>query len=155
MYQTEDLVTSFDFNLNEINEYVIKHMSKDSEEIKALLLWYADIIDQMKQENLPAKGKRLSSTQAYVEQLSRLHAKQLDDNEAYQQLFAEADSEIRQQIEWSDGQVHDPVQVCLNAVYGKLVINLNGKSLPSEQEKMVARFGKVLAHLNREYHRSE
>ena len=155
MYQTEDLLMSFDFNLNDIHEYVIKHMSQEPEEIKALLLWYADIIDQMQQENLPDKGRRLASTQRYVQRLSRIHAEQLAQSEEYQQIFGEAKNEIQQQIDLSEGQVADPVQVCLNAVYGKLVINLNGKSLPAEHEKMVERLGKVLAHLSQEYHRSE
>lgn len=155
MYQTEDLITSFDYNLNDINAYVIKHMSQDPQEIKALLLWYADIIDQMKQESLPARGKRLSSTQAYVQQLSLIHSDQLEQSLAYQELYTRAEKEIQQQIERSEGMVDNPVQACLNAVYGKLVINLNGKSLPAEQEKMVARFGGILAHLTREYHQSK
>jgi hypothetical protein len=153
MYQTEDLISTFDFNLNNIHEYVIRHMSQDAAEIKSLLLWYADIIDRMKQEKLPAIGRRLSSTQAFVTELSELHSELLVKDEVYQAIYREIEQDLATQIERSEGQVADPVQICLNAVYGKLVINLNGKSLPAEHEKLVVRFGKLLAHLSTEYHR--
>jgi hypothetical protein len=155
MYQTEDLISSFAFNLNDIQQYVLQHMSKDEDEIKALLLWYADIIDQMQREKLPARGRRLAATQAYVAKLSNLHNGLLQDSEEYRSLHATIESDINEQMKLSQGQVNDPIQVCLNAVYGRLVINLNGKKLPAEHEKMVEKFGQLLAFLTHKYHASE
>ena len=155
MYQTEDLITTFNFNLDEIYEYVIRHMSKEESELKSLLLWYADVIDQMRKENLPVQGKRLAATQAYVKQLGNLHEQLLDNDEEYSLIYGEAENDIQNQVKLSQGQVKDPIQACLNAVYGKLVINLNGKSLPPEHEKMVGQFGRVLAYLAKQYHRSK
>ena len=39
----------FEFDLNQITEYVIKHIPNDDEK-KRLILWYADIITQMKDD---------------------------------------------------------------------------------------------------------
>ncbi len=66
MYQTEDLILSYDLNLDDILEYVIKHMSSDAQVLKEQLLWYADLIEQMRNENIINSKKRLNSTQAYV-----------------------------------------------------------------------------------------
>lgn len=155
MYQTEDLISSFDFNLNDIHQYVLQHMSRDEQEIKTLLLWYADLIEQMHREKLPAPGRRLTSTQAYVGKLGALHQQLLEENKDYQQLFDRAKEDIQKQMELSGGQVNDPVQVCLNAVYGRLVINLNGKKLPKEHEKLVEKLAGVLAFLVKQYHQSK
>lgn len=155
MYQTEDLIVTYDFNLDEILRYVIQHMSKDENELKALLLWYAGIIDNMNKENLPSSGHRLSSTQAYVDKLSAMHTQLINNDAEYSEIFAAARNDLDEQAKLSNGKISDPVQLCINAVYGRLVISLAGKKLPAAHEKMVEAFGKVLAYLTREYHKSE
>ena len=155
MYQTEDLISNYEFNLDDILEYVIKHMTKDENELKELLLWYAGIIEQMQSEDLPLPGKRLSSTQQYVEKLGQLHQSSFLRSGEYQEIFKNSAGDIDAQIQLANGQVEDPIQICLNAVYGKLIINLNGKKLPLEHEVLVEKFGKVIAYLTKEYHKSE
>jgi hypothetical protein len=155
MYQTEDLIVTYNFNLDDIVAYVIRHMTQDEEELKSLLLWYAGIIDQMKQENLPSAGRRMTSTQAIVAELSMLHQNLLAEDDDYRSIFNSVKDDLDKQAVLSGGQVSDPIQLCLNAVYGKLIINLNGKSLPSEHEKLVARLGQLLAYLTKVYHRSK
>ena len=73
MYQTEDLILSYKLNLDDIFEYVLKHMSSDEQVLKEQLLWYADLIEQMRKEDIVNSKKRLGSTQEYVDQLTRLH----------------------------------------------------------------------------------
>ena len=155
MYQTEDLISNYEFNLDDILEFVIKHMSKDENELKELLLWYAGLIEQMKLENLPVPGRRLSSTQQYVDKLGQLHHSSLLNSNEYKEIFKKAEEDISMQMKLAGGQITDPVQICLNAIYGKLIINLNGKKLPTEHELLVEKFGKVLAYLAKQYHKSE
>ena len=151
MYQTEDLILTYEFNLNEILEYVIKHMSKDQEEIKSLLLWYAEIISQMQDENVHITKERLHSTQQYVDALSKLHITLLKEDSAYKECYEEAEGDIKVQIELSKGLVQDPIQICINGVYGMLLIKLKGKDLGTTQKSMVDKFGKVLAYLSQVY----
>jgi hypothetical protein len=151
MYQTEDLILTYEFNLNEILEYVIKHMTKDQEKIKSLLLWYADIIGQMQEENVHITKERLRSTQQYVDVLTDLHKELLKDDSAYKQCFEEAEADINKQIDLSNGLIENPIQICINGVYGLLLIKLKGKDLSAEQKSMVDKFGKVLAFLSEVY----
>ena len=155
MYQTEDLILSFNFNLDDIFTYVIKHMSKDEAELKKLLLWYAGVIEQMQNEKLQETKLRLNSTQAFVELLSGLHQKlQRTDNE-YQQLYNEAEEDIKNQIALSGDKISNPIQICLNAVYGMLLIQLNGKKVNKDQQAMLEKFGKVLAFLSNQYRENQ
>lgn len=155
MYQTEDLIVTYDFNLDDILQYVISHMSKEEAELKEILLWYAGVIDEMQQEKLPEQGRRLSSTQEFVARLSTIHSELFEKDEAYQEIFNKARTELEEQSKLSGGKITDPVQLCINAVYGRLVISLSGKKLPESQEEMVERFGNVLAYLAGEFHQSE
>ena len=151
MYQTEDLVLNYNFNLNEIHEYVIKHMSKDEAVLKELLLWYADIIDQMQSENIVNSKKRLSSTQGYVSELTKLHHTLLKADDNYTITYNKANGDIDQYITLSENTITNPIQICLNGIYGMLLLKLNGKKVTPDQQETLAGFGAVLAYLSNEY----
>ena len=155
MYQTEDLIHAYQFNLDEINAYVIKHMSKDEQVRKEILLWYAGIIEQMQAEGINKPGKHLIATQKYVEALTTLHEKLLVENDFYQATYIKAKKDIANHIALSDGTINNPIQICLNGIYGMLLIRLNGKKISAEQQKTLANFGEVLGTLSRFYKKSE
>lgn len=151
MYQTEDLILSYDLNLDDILEYVIKHMSSDEQVLKEQLLWYADIIEQMRNEDILNSKKRLRSTQEYVDRLRRLHEIFLVTDESYQINFAKAEKDIRRHIEFSEKTVTNPIQICLNGIYGMLLLKLNGKKVSAEQHATLTNFGAVLEYLSEAY----
>jgi hypothetical protein len=151
MYQTEDLILTYNFNLNEIHKYVIKHMSKEEAVLKELLLWYADIIDQMQSEKIINSNNRLSSTQSYVDELTRLHKILLESDKNYITLFYNAKKNIKKNIELSKNTINNPVQLCLNGLYGMLLLKLNGKKITPYQQDTLSGFGAILAYLSNEY----
>lgn len=151
MYQTEDLILSYDLNLDDILEYVIKHMSQDEQVLKQQLLWYADIIEQMRNEDIVNSKKRLSSTQEYVDRLTRLHEDLIATDESYQNNYAKTEKDIQHHIALSDNKIVNPVQICLNGIYGMLLLKLNGKKVSEEQQSMLANYGSLLAYLSEAY----
>lgn len=153
MYQTEDLILTYNFNLNEIHEYVIKHMSKDEVILKELLLWYADIIDQMQSEKIANSKRRLSSTQVYVDELTKMHNTLLESDDDYSRTYSKAKGDIVQYIKLSDNSIINPIQICLNGIYGMLLLKLNGKKITPNQQKTLTAFGAVLACLSKEYNK--
>jgi hypothetical protein len=151
MYQTEDLILTYSYNLDDILEYVIKNMSRDEKVIKEQLLWYANIIEQMKDEGIATSKKRLSSTQVYVDRLTRLHDKLLGADVSYQNIYAKAEKDIRHHITLSENIIENPVQICLNGIYGLLLLKLNGKKVSDGQQTTLANFGSVLEYLSNAY----
>lgn len=151
MYQAEDLILTYDHNLDDILEYVIKHMSNDEQVIKEQLLWYADLIEQMKNEGTAKSKKRLRSTQNYVGRLTHLHDKFLGTDVSYQHKYAQADKDIREHIALSENTIVNPIQICLNGIYGMLLLKLNGKKISNEQQSTLANFGAVLEYLSEAY----
>jgi len=151
MYQTEDLIISYDFNLDDINKYVIKQINQDDKMHKKLLLWYAHLIEQMGAEEITSSRKRLKSTQDFVRKLSNLHLILLNKDMVYQKIYDEAKTNIDSQILLSEKTIADPVQICLNGIYGMLLLRLNGMTITPNQSTMLKAFGKVLAYLSRAF----
>jgi hypothetical protein len=151
MYQTEDLILNYKLNLDDILKYVLKHMSSDEQVLKEQLLWYADIIEQMRMEDIVTSNKRLSSTQEYVDQLTSLHENLLATDPSYQNIYIIAEKDIEQNIALSEKTIVNPVQICLNGIYGMLLLRLNGKKISEEQQSMLTNFGSVLEYLSEAY----
>lgn len=151
MYQTEDLILTYSFNLNGINEYVIKHMSEEEQVRKKILLWYADVIQRMQEEGISDSSKRLSATQAYVDELTRIHNNLLNTDNAYSSLYSEAEKDIKQHISLSGNTITNPIQICINGLYGMLLLKLNGKKITGQDEVKLKKFGAVLGYLSIQY----
>lgn len=151
MYQTEDLILNYKFDLNDILQYVIQHMSNDEGTIKELLLWYANIIDNMQKENITDSSNRLSSTQQIVDDLVDLHNELMNKDIEYQHTYEKASRDVQKNIKHSKNSITNPIQICINGIYGMLLLKLNGKKIPAEEEESLVKFGAVLAHLSASY----
>ena len=147
MYQSEDLIRAFDFDLNQITTYVIQHIPEKDQEKKELILWYADLILKMKAEGLEESG-HLSQTQQFVKQLVDLKHDLLQEDEEFQKVWQESLSSIETHRKESN---ENEIQICLNGIYGLLLLRLNGKPVSDEMLKKADDFGKVLSYLTYKY----
>lgn len=156
MYQTEMLIRNFDFDIEKIKIHVFGNIpdEKMSEETREeAFAWYAEVIEQMKTEGLEKEG-HLSYVQDEVQKLSDLSMKLLVEDEGYQAIFNAARPAIRENIQASDGLVTNPVQACLNGVFGLLLARINGKQVADETMEQIEHFGNVLSMLSHTYRQS-
>lgn len=150
MYQSEMLIRNFDFDIEKIKIHVFgnipdEKMSEEKREEE--LVWYAEVIDQMKSEGLEKEG-HLSYVQDEVQKLSDLSMKLLVEDENYRAVFNAARPAIRENIQASEGLVNNPIQACLNGVFGLLLARMNGKQIPDETMEQIEHFGNVLSMLS-------
>jgi len=150
MYQTEDLLRVYDFNLDSIEKFVIYHLPIEEIEKKEFKNWYAQIKDEMTEEGIMQQG-HLSRVQANVSELSVLHEKLLIDDEDYAEVFFEAEPHINHHISLSEGKIVNPIQICINGIYGLLLLRLNGKTVKKELQERLDHFGNVLSYLAVKY----
>jgi len=150
MYQTEDLVRAYDFNLEEIEKYVISHFpleDKDKSEVKA---WYNQVIEQMKAERIEKKG-HLKETEDIVKDLSDLNKELLKSDKNYRSIYDQAKLHINRHLELSKGTITDSIQICINGIYGLMLLRLNGKKVEESQKATLNSFGDVLSYLSFKY----
>lgn len=150
MFKSEDLVRTFEFDLNQINEFVISHIPIKGNEKKSLILWYASLIETMRSEKIQKTG-HLNELQDLVSKLSRLHIKLQEEESDYKKIVSKANPYIQNQIEKSDQTISNSIQICLNAVYGFLLLKLNAKKVSSDQQEMLEIFGDLLSYLSYKY----
>ena len=152
MYQTEDLIRLYEFKLNDIEKYVISHLPVSEEEKKANLDWYEKTANEMKTEGLTQNG-HLGRVEELVKQLTELHEDLMKNNKDYLALYNEALPFINNNINLSEGKITNPIQICLNGIYGLLLLRMNGKKIDDSINKSLEHFGNVLSYLSYEFKR--
>lgn len=150
MYQTEDLIRVYNFDMDQIKEYVINHFPVDDEEKESLVNWYKDIRDEMLNENIKEKG-HLSKVNKIANELGELSLQLLKSDQAYRQIYDRAKIDINKHMALSNGTITDPIQICLNAIYGLLLLRVNGKQVDESLKEGINAFGEVLSYLSYKY----
>lgn len=151
MYQMEDLIRSFQGNMDEIRQYVISHYPVADEEKDKIFGWFASLRDQMEKENILEKG-HLQELHLLVEELLKIHYQVLKTDPDYFQLYTQAKPHIMDAVLASQGlSPGNEIQICLNGIYGLLLCRLLGKKVDESQLEAADSFGNVLSMLSHYY----
>lgn len=150
MYQTEDLIRVFDMDIENISQYVIKHIPNGDASKEELINWYQEILTKMKKEGIEKSG-HLSETQTIVKNLSILKDELLKSDKEFDTIYKKASPSIKEFIAMSEGKIDDEIQICINGVYGLLLARINGKKVPEDVQPALDQFGNVLSYLSYKY----
>lgn len=151
LYQMEDLIRSFQGNMEEIRQYVIAHYPVTEAEKELTTAWFEGLLGKMKSEEILEKG-HLRELNDLVEQLLQLHYRLLKTDKSYFETYHQAKPFILESILASNGEnPGNEIQICLNGIYGLLLCRLLGKKVSDEQLKAAEAFGEVLSLLNLAY----
>lgn len=149
MYQTEDLIRAYGFDMNLITEHVIKHLPVTDQEKKEAILWYADILLKMQSQHIEKAG-HLEEVQVFVTHLENLKKKLITDNDkGFMPVWNKTKKRVQDYKK--QGDFMNDIQVCLNGIYGLLLLRLNGKPVSEEILASANLFGDVLSYLNYKY----
>lgn len=149
-YKDEDLVRSFDFDLEKIGNHVINHLPISNIEKLGRVNHYEDLIDRMREQGLEKTG-HLKEHQQLVLTLESLSDDLLRTDSEYRSLFDKAETAIEFNKNLAQGEVKSDIQICINGVYGFLLLRLSGKKISPEDEEKVDQFGNVLSYLSFKY----
>jgi len=151
MYQMEDLIRSYQGNMEEIGQYVVAHFPVSEEEKENIKTWFTDLAASMRQQELMQKG-HLQELQDLVQQLLKLHYQLLKTDTNYVATFHFAKPHLLEAVEVAQTEeIGNEIQICLNGVYGLLLCRLLGKNVSDRQLEAAEAFGNVLSHLNFSY----
>ena len=150
MFQTEDLVRALKLDLNQITDYVIASLPISDKEKKELILWYASIIENMIAQHIEEEG-HLKEINDLMGNLLDLHNQLSSSESDYKAIAKKAEPFIQHQIKESKNVLSNPIHVCINAIYGFLLLKLDRKEVNSEQRNMLDAFGDLLSYLSYKY----
>ncbi len=153
MYQIEDIIRAFQFDLNKIVEHTVHSITQSETEINEYRIWYQGIISQMKAQRVEHQG-HLAEIQDIVIELSYLHNTLLTiyNDEKYKMLLEQATPSIEEFKSKSNLKDKNNVELILHAMYMKLLMRLKKQEISSETEEAFDAMRILLAYLVKSYH---
>lgn len=150
LFRKEDLVRAFEFDLEKIGSHVINHLPIPNIEKLTEVNYYEDLIAKMIDQGLEKEG-HTSETNELITSLESLCSDLLVKDDDFIEIYNNAKPAIDDNKKLSQGKIKSDIQICLNGVYGFLLLRLNGKELDEENKSKVEKFGDVLSYLSAKY----
>lgn len=149
MWQIEDLIRANGLDIDRIQASIIDQY-KDLNDIqrKEMREWYESLIDMMCRENVIEKG-HLQINKNVIIQLDDLHRQLLNDQKfaSYTAQFYHTLPIIVELRSKAGDNKSGEIETCFNALYGILLLRLQGKEISEETLQATAQISKFLAVL--------
>ena len=154
MYQVEDIIRAFKFDIDSILANYVEPQLPDSSFMNQYSAWYTSLIQQMKSQKIEKTG-HLMDTQEIMIELSYLHNTLLNmtKDEKYIALFDVAAKNIDELKAKSDLKEKNHVEIAFHGMYMKLLLKLQKKEISAETEEAFDSMRIMLAYLGRGYHK--
>lgn len=150
MWQVEDIIRAYHFDIDLIKENIIDRYSIDDDQRRQLVEWYESLIDMMRREDVTVKG-HLQLNHNVLHALVDLHQALLKDPR-FPQYTAEFYKTLPYIVEIrSKAGEEKPgeIETCFNALYGMLLLRLKGSEISPETQVATAQIAKFIAVLAR------
>lgn len=152
MWQIEDLIRANGLDIDRIKENVIDKFDLTDSQRKEMTEWYESLIDMMRRENVEKAG-HIQLNKNVIIQLTDLHMALLKDPR-FSEYTAEFYKTLPYIVELRAKAGDNPageIETCFNALYGMLMLRLQGKEITPQTMEAVTQISKFLAVLAHDY----
>ena len=150
MWQIEDLIRAYGLDIDTITNNLISKYELDDDTRKNVIDWYESLIDMMRREDVVKSG-HLQINKNIILQLTDLNNTMLKDSR-----FTEYSAEFYKTLPFivelrakaADEAVGE-IETCFTALYGLLLMKLQGKEISNETLNAMKQISHFLAVLSR------
>lgn len=153
MWQIEDIIRANDLDIDKIKANVIDKFDYTEAQKKEMTEWYESLIDMMRRENVEKSG-HLQLNKNVIIQLTDLHLALLKDPR-FPEYTAEFYKTLPYIVELRAKGGKNPdgeIETCFNALYGMLMLRLQGKEISPETMTAIQQISKFMALLAKDFH---
>lgn len=152
MWQIEDLIRAFAFDIEKIQTYIIDGFDQPAEVKKEIREWYESLIEMMRLENITATG-HLQINKNVITELDELHNVLLNSPKEnfYLMTYHKVLPLIVELRAKPGGKAYDEVETCLNLLYGILLLRLQHKQISDETMQAATLISEFLRMLSAKY----
>ncbi len=155
MWQIEDLIRSFNFDFDKINNTIINQFDVEDTIKEEIEVWYRGLIDLMRNEHIQQKGHLQFITNT-INDLNDLHLYLIQKkNTEYLQYYSWAKSHLDELKKLSNNENQNEIESALNGLYGFLLLKLQKREVTTETQKSIDSISKMMAFLNKIYFKIE
>jgi hypothetical protein len=152
MYQIEDVIRAYQLDFDALMENYVKPHIPNMSFYESYKTWYADLIQQMKDQGIQKTGHLIDLKEIMVE-ISYLHNTliNLQDDHKYKGVFERANPIIEEFKEKSNLKDKNSIEIAFHAMYMKLLMRLQKKEISAETEDAFDAMRMMLAYLSKAY----
>ena len=156
MWQVEDLIRACHFNIDEIEVSVISQYDQPEDVKREIRSWYMELIDMMRGEGVMETG-HIQINKNVISELSDLHLKLLKNPQEtiYGSLYYKTLPAIVQLRSKSGGNDISEIETCFTAIYGFLLLKMQGKEITGETTESIKQISALLTFLSARFHEEE
>jgi hypothetical protein len=156
MYQIEDVVRAYQFDINAIIENFVMPQLPDSSFLPDFTEWYKGLIQRMHSQKIEKNGHLHEVNEVMVE-LSYLHNTLMNiiKDTKYISLFESSVKFIEEFKEKSNLKEKNHIEIAFHALYMKLLLKLQKKEISPESENAFDSMRILLAYLSKSYHKMQ
>ncbi|MBD5421690.1 MAG: DUF4924 family protein [Bacteroides sp.] len=159
MWQIEDIIRANDLDIEKIKKNVIDKYDLTDSQRREMTEWYESLIDMMRREGVEKSG-HLQLNKNILIDLNNLHAR-LMKNPKFARYAAEFYNTLPYIVEIrskAGDNKKDELESCFDALYGILMLRLQGKEISKdtlEATQQISRFLALLAKYYKEDYNNE
>lgn len=152
MWQVEDLIRANHFDMDEIRDKVIARYNQPDEVKEEIARWYEELIEMMRSEGVKESG-HIQLNKNVIITLTDLHLRLLKSPKEmiYGAAYYKTLPYIVQLRAKSGGNDIPELETCFTAVYGYLMLRMQGKEISAETLGGIKQISSFLALLAEKY----
>ena len=157
MWQIEDMIRANGLDIEKIRANIIDRMTDLSEEQRRDMIdWYESLIDMMRREGVAERG-HLQINRNVMSELVDLHRALVADPKfgEYGALFYRTLPYIVDLRSRAGEAAEGEIETCFTALYGLLLLRLQGKEISPETTTAISVISKFIATLAAYFHKNE
>lgn len=133
MWQVEDLIRANHFDMEQIWQHVVSRYQQPDEVKEKIAVWYEELIDMMRSEGVLESG-HIQLNKNVIISLTDLHLRLLKSPKemVYGATYYKTLPYIVQLRAKSGGAEVPEIETCFTALYGYLMLRMQGKEVSSE-----------------------
>jgi hypothetical protein len=153
MWHIEEIIRAHNFIFFDIEKSVIERYNQPQEIKTEIRNWYRQLVNQMINEDLQ-EGGHLKYINEIMLELNDLHIDLLNSlqEEKYVELYHMAQPVLRDLRQKSHKENITEMELCLNGLYGVMLLRIQGKNIGSETAQAINLISKMLGYLASNYH---
>ena len=140
MWQVEDMIRANRFDIEEIDRNIISAFKVDEEKRREIKDWYESLIKMMELEHVKEKG-HLQINKNILIRLNDLHVQLMSSPKFPQygaQFYQALPFIVELRAKTPQKEQTGELETCFNALYGVLMLKLQGKALSKETQAAIS-----------------
>ena len=152
MWQVEDLIRANGLDIDKLQESYLNRFKLEGKEADAQREWYENLIEMMRSEGVQEKG-HLQINKSVITMLNDLHNELLNSpkHPYYSAAYYKALPYIVELRNRSNTRDECEIENCFDAMYGLMILRLQGKPVSEDTKKAMEDISRFLAMLAEYY----